>query len=122
MNHSFEVFHKKNLIFFSDRNWLHPLFEFETFLLSQNYETSELSVKDKIVGRAAALLCVRLGIKNIHAGLLSQLGKDVLEHYGINYSYDSLVDRIICHTEELLKNEYDFEKAYILLKKRAGIE
>ena len=77
-----------------------------------------LQVRDKIIGRAAALLLVRLDIKKIHAHLLSHPGRDVLEYYKIDYSYDLLVDKIGCQTEDLLANEYDPEVAYTLIKQR----
>jgi hypothetical protein len=51
---------------------------------------------------------------------LSKLGEAVLHRCGITYSYEQLVDRIHCQTEELLATVEDPEEAYQLVKVRAG--
>jgi len=115
-----EVFNDGKLIFYSNAKWLHPLFELENFLSTNNYAPAKLTVKDKIVGRAAALLQVYFGIRTIKAGIMSELGKEVLDKYEVKFEYDKLVDRIQCRTEEMLKDEYDPEKAYTTIKELAG--
>lgn len=120
MEHSLEVFFDDELIFFSDGKWLNPLFEFEQFLRQQNYPIGSLIIKDKIVGKAAALLQVKLGIKKVLAIMMSELGKQVFDHFHIEYEYQNLVPRIQCRTEELLKNELDPEIAYFILSNLAG--
>ena len=122
MDHALEVYFEDNLIFHSDKHWLYPLFELEEFLNSSDYVPAELMVKDKIIGKAAALLMINLGIGQVKAELMSELGKEVLEKYGLKYEYDNLVDRIICATEEILKAEFDVKKAHTLLRKRAGLD
>jgi hypothetical protein len=117
MKHTLEVYSGDELIFFSDGKWLHPLFELEIFLMQQNYDPASLILEDKIVGRAAALLQLHLGIKSVRAILMSKLAKDVFDHFQIKYEYEKLVERIQCRTEELLKNEFDPNKAYLLVKK-----
>lgn len=120
MEHTLEVYLDGKLIFHSDGKWLHPLFELENFLRQQNYDPESLILKDKIVGRAAALLQIYLGIKSVHAGLMSNLAKEVFDHFQINYEYENLVERIQCRTEELLKNEYDPQKAFEMIMKLVG--
>ena len=122
MEHTLEVFAGETLIFCSDGKWLYPLFELEDFLATANYEPATLTLCDKITGKAAALLVIRLGIRDVRSGIMSKLGIEALEMHGIHYEYGELVDRIDCATEELLVNECDPEKAYIMLKKRAGRE
>jgi hypothetical protein len=117
MEHTLEVYSEDVLIFFSDGKWLHPLFELENFLMQQNHDPASLILKDKIVGRAAALLQLHLGIKSVRAILMSTLAKDVFDHFQIKYEYEKLVERIQCRTEELLKNEFDPNKAYLMIKK-----
>lgn len=119
MIHSLEVFFQNQLIFYSNRSWLHPLFELEVFLQEHEYNPAELIVKDKIVGKAAALLMIYINIGRIEAQLLSEVAKDTLEHFKIPFTYGKLVDRIKCRTEELLLNEFDVNKAYWLLWERA---
>ena len=115
---NFEVYQDDELIFQSDSHWLHPIFEFEEAVKGKELKYYLLQVRDKIIGRAAALLLVRLDIKIMHAHMLSHPGRDVLEYYKIDYSYDLLVDKIGCQTEDLLADEYDLEEAYTLIQQR----
>lgn len=119
MDHSLEVTHKDTLIFHSDGKWLYPLFDLERFLMANTYNPAELRIHDKIIGRAAALLLVRIGVGYVWAELMSDLGHTALEHFGIPHTYDALVPRIDCQTEGLLAEELDVEKAYRVLKARA---
>ncbi|UCF64358.1 MAG: DUF1893 domain-containing protein [bacterium] len=119
MKHSFEVYFEDNLVFYSDKNWIYPLFEFEEFIAENQYSAETLFVKDKIIGKAAALVLVHLKINKIHAKTLSRLGQEILDLFQITYSYDHLIDRIYCQTEVLLANISDPEKSYIMLKERA---
>ena len=79
-----------------------------------------LSLQDKIIGKAAALLIHRLGFRTVQAGILSRLGEAVLQRHGIAYTYEQLVEHIHCQTEELLATVEDSEEAYQLVKIRAG--
>jgi len=119
MEHSFETYFEDTLIFHSDNNWIFPLFEFEAFLKSGNFPAEDLFVKDKIIGKAAAMLLVHFKIKHIHAKTLSQLGREFLDRHRIRYTYDELIEKIYCQTEELLSDISDTQIAYNLLKSRA---
>ena len=121
MTHTLEVFLKDKLIFFSDKHWLHPLFELEQFIYKTDYKAPDLTAHDKIIGKAAALLLIHLGIGHVKGELMSKLGKEALDRYGVKNDYTNLVDRIICATEYLLKDEFDHVNAYSILKKRAGL-
>src|SRR5215813_8518994 len=114
------VFRNGTPIFTSYGKWLHPLFELEAYLADHAFEPDELILQDKIIGKAAALLILRLGFRTVKAGILSRLGEAVLQRYRIAYSYEQLVDRIHCQTEELLATMEDSEEAYQLVKARAG--
>jgi zinc transport system ATP-binding protein len=107
-------------IFTSNGKWLHPLFELEDYLAEHAFQPAKLLLEDKIIGKAAALLIHRLGFRTVRAGVLSRLGETVLQRYEIAYSYEQLVDRIHCQTEELLATVEDSEEAYRLVKVRAG--
>ncbi len=108
------------VLFASTGKWLHPLFDLERFLSSQGIDTRAAEVRDKIVGRGSAFLIARMGIRRVHAGVLSRLGKDVLDRAGVACSWESLVDRIQCRTEGLLRDTTDPEQAYRLLAGLAG--
>ena len=115
-----EVLHAGTVVFSSSGKWLHPLFELEEYLDRRDYAVEEITVRDKIVGRAAALLMARLGIRHVEAGILSGFAQSVLARHGIAYSYETLVPRILCKTEELLEGVDDLEEAYQLLAARAA--
>lgn len=50
---------------------------------------------DTVVGKAAAMLYVLLGVKAVYAGVLSKGAQDVFDRYGIAYAYGTLTDSII---------------------------
>ena len=116
--HSLCVFHHEEMIFSHNGKWLHPLFELELFLSGRPIDPRELSVRDKIVGKAAAMLMVRMGIRRVHARTLSEPGLEVYRSFGVEVSYDLLVPRIQCQTETILENIDDPEEASIFLLRR----
>ncbi len=116
------VLHEGVPIFTSYGKWLHPLFELEDYLAAHPIQPENLILQDKIVGKAAALMIQRLGIRTVKAGILSRPGEAVLQRHGIAYSYEELVDRIHCQTEELLVAVEDSEEAYRLVKERAAVD
>ena len=50
---------------------------------------------DKVVGKGAALIYVLLGIKEIHANVISESALDVMKKHDISCTYDTLVPHII---------------------------
>ena len=114
------VLHEGTPIFTSHGKWLYPLFELEQYLADHPLQPARLILQDKIIGKAAALLIHRMGFHTVKAGILSRRGEAVLQRYGIAYTYEQLVDRIHCQTEELLATVEDPEEAYQLVKARAG--
>jgi hypothetical protein len=115
------VFRNGTPIFTSYGKWLHPLFELEAYLADHAFQPAHCILQDKIIGKAAALLIYWLGFHTVKAGILSRLGEAVLQRHGIVYTYEQLVDRIHCQTEELLATVEDPEEAYQLVKVRAGL-
>jgi hypothetical protein len=120
MQSSLELFRDSQLVFSSAGKWLHPLFELEDFLAGSGLDPAGLRLRDKVAGKAAALLIVRLGIRHVHAGVLSRLGKRVFETRRVQHSWDQLVERIDCQTEAVLAGIDDPVEAYAWLRKRAG--
>ena len=114
------VLHEETPVFTSHSNWLYPLLELEAYLAEHPVQPERLVLQDKIIGKAAALLITRLGFCTVTAGILSRLGETVFHRYEIAYTYEQLVDRIHCQTEELLAQVEDPEEAYRLVKVRAG--
>ena len=83
------------------------------------------SVADVVVGKAAALLFVKCGIKRVFAKTISEYAKSILELYGVVYEYGLLTERIInregtdtCPMEKAVMNTDDPEEAYVILKNK----
>lgn len=107
--------------FRSDRNWLYPLLDLGTALEASptgEEAAGRLTTYDKIVGRAGALLSVRLGVKAITTEVVSRLALDVLDPRGIEVRATSTVDRIDCATEELLEEIDDPHEAHRMILRR----
>jgi hypothetical protein len=107
-------------VFTSGGKWLHPLFELERALAERGIDGSAGDVRDKVVGRGSAFLIVRLGIRRVHADLLSRLGKEVFDRFGTRCTWDVLVDQIECRTEAILREVTDPQEAYRILLQRAA--
>ena len=114
------VFRNGTPIFTSYGKWLYPLVELEAYLADYAVQPENLILQDKIIGKAAALLILRLGLRTVKAGILSRLGEAVLQRHEMAYTSEQLVERIHCQTEELLATVEDPEEAYRLVKIRAG--
>lgn len=53
------------------------------------------SVADKVIGKAAALLMVLGGIKEVHTNVISEPAAEVFEKHNITFFFDKKVERII---------------------------
>lgn len=118
MEHSLMVYHKQEIIFQSDGKWLYPLLELTDFLGRNRFNPKDITVHDKIIGRAAALLIARLKTGKVIAENLSIAGQSALEYFRIPYTYKTLLNHITCQTEKMLLHELDPEKAYQLIRDR----
>ena len=67
------------VIFASEKHWLHPLFDLEAFFADSGRDPSRARLVDRITGRAAAFLVVRLGIRELRTGILSRRAIPVLD-------------------------------------------
>ena len=106
------------VIFSSEKHWLHPLFELEAFFTQSGQNPALTRMVDRITGRAAAFLVARLGIRELHSLLLSRRAIPILVQYGIRYSCGEVVDKVVCATEDLLADIQDLEAAWSLLQER----
>ena len=88
------MLHEGTPIFTSFSKWLYPLFELEAYLTDHAFEPAYLTLQDKIIGKAAALLIHRLGFRTVQAGILSRLGEAVLQRHAMTYTSEQLVERI----------------------------
>ena len=120
MDHSLIISLNNEIVFTSDQHWLHPLFELEEYLREQGMNGEGLFLRDKVAGKAAACMMVYLGIRECHIELLSKRAVPIFEEHNIRFSYDQLVDKIQCRTEDLITDEMSIKYTYLFLRKRAG--
>ena len=85
---------------------------------------SEFSVADKIVGKAAALLFVKMKVSSIYGSVMSEKAKEIFIRFNIPFSYHTLAEAIInrkgdgmCPMEKAIESVSDPEEAYQILKK-----
>ena len=119
-NTTFQVINNGKAVFESDKHWLLPLFDLETQRGRAVVVGAHAEVHDKVVGKAAALLILRLGISSVRADVISTLACTVFDDASLPYTYTTLVDRIDCQTEEILLDINDTEVAYRILSERAN--
>lgn len=110
---------QQQVIFSSSGKWLHPLLATEKFLAQTDYDVSTLILHDRIAGRAAAALTVRMGFKVVKAYLMSHLAESLYDNYQIAYYAEQSVERIACQTEELIDDSMDLDSIYSMIKARA---
>lgn len=53
------------------------------------------SAADKVVGKAAAYLFVKLNVSELYTEIISEAAAGVFEKYGLRYSFDKIVPNII---------------------------
>ena len=63
-------------------------------LLDRGEDVSGFAAADKVVGKAAAFLYLRLGVATVHAAVISAPAYDLLIAHGIDTTYDTLVPAI----------------------------
>ena len=102
--------------------WLHPLFALEHFLETHpQHDPSTCFLHDRIAGKAAAALTVRLGFKFVKADMISSLALGFYEESGVTAFYTVKVETIQCMTEKLLEDIDDTEEIYSLIEKRRAL-
>lgn len=124
-----EIYNDDSLIFESSGKWLYPLFKFEDFLKTFSGNKKNLEAHDTAIGKAAAVLMIRMNIKHIKANLISELALDYINFYNskiaktenekIEIFYEKKVHQLLCATEEQLSKLSSSDEMYFLLRQRA---
>lgn len=60
-----------------------------------NENLNGVCVADKIIGRAAAMLLILGGVREVHGDVMSEGAKALLEAHGIAVRYDTLTKQIV---------------------------
>lgn len=123
------IYSGETLVFTSEGKWLHPLFEAESFFKENPDLQKNLCSHDSAIGKAALVLSVRLGIRKIHADLVSELAleyasvlnRTLPDDEKIQITFDNSVPRLMCATEEQLASLTELDEMYFLLRQRARL-
>ena len=117
-NHSLLVY-KDGQISYQDEHGIKPL-----LIQIKKKGLKDAIVVDKLVGKAAALLMVYGGVKQVHTNIIAKDAMIVFEKYNIKYSANEIVEYIqnrtkdgLCPMEEKVKNIDKPKKAYKIFKK-----
>lgn len=112
---------KDGKFFFDDRRGISPLMSF----ISESRDLSGYSVADVVVGKAAAFLMIKCGIKNVFAKVLSKPAATLLSSFSIPFEYETLTEKIInrdgtdiCPMEKTVLNTDSPDVAYKLLSEK----
>lgn len=113
------VYDGDRLLFASAKDGLHPLLEYITGIAPHQ---NDITIFDKIMGNAAALLSVKADCHRVYSPLASQLAINTLTHYNIECHFTEVVPCIqnregqgMCPMEELSLNKTP-EQFYQLLR------
>ena len=87
-DNTLRVYKGNKLIFASDKDRLLPLIEYLEKFASRH---RNVVIFDKILGRAAALLCIKANCREVYSPLGSQLAVEVLEQNGIKHHLSQIV-------------------------------
>jgi len=82
---------KNDLVYTSETTGIAPMLGF----IDSGIDLKDYSAADKIVGKAAAMLFVLAGVKEVFAAVLSKQAEAVFVKYGVQFSCDTLTDAIL---------------------------
>jgi hypothetical protein len=116
-------------LYVSAGKWLHPLFDLLELLSSEGPESGseeratlaaagELFLRDRVIGRAAAFLILRAGIRRAWADVVSDGAMALFATRGASLGAGELVPAIACRTESFLRDVDDPDIAWALLQQR----
>ena len=112
---------KEDVIFTTTHRGVAPLLNW----LGSETDLRGFSAADRVVGRGAAFLYVLLGVKEVHARVMSHPAAEVLRSHGIAAGADTFVDGIRnragdgpCPFEAVVMDIRDAEAALIAIRNK----
>jgi hypothetical protein len=91
-NDTLQIYREETLVFASEKDRLLPLME---YLATNNSGERPVTIFDKIMGNAAALLAVKANCREVYSPLGSELAVKTLEKHNIEYHLTEIVPYII---------------------------
>ena len=115
-NHTIVIYKSDASVIVSNDRGVAPLMQ---LLKEDALQLRDSMVADKVIGKAAALLMVYAGVKEVYTPTISKPAVEVFENNDIKLTYDKIVDRIInrkgdglCPMETLCLDINDPEEAF----------
>ncbi len=105
-------------VYRSEGKWLHPLFDLLESSRPGRVDGGELFLRDRIIGRAAAFLILRSGIRDAWGDRASDGAIALVVAAGARFGWTERIEAIGCQTESLLRDVDDPELAWQLLLER----
>ncbi len=109
------------IVFSAKEHGIKPLM----YIIDNNIDVKGCDAADKIVGKAAALLYVHIGVGFVYAQVMSKSALELLRQHGIKAECETLTDRIInrlgtdiCPMEKTVSEISDPFIAYTALKSK----
>lgn len=111
-----------DIIYTSFDRGVKPLYDY--YKIYNNKNTGDLKLIDKVIGNGAALLCILIGIIEVHTDVISKSALKTFKKNNIPVTYTILADQIMNRNKdgrcpvEMLSEQYDTPEAlYHELKK-----
>ena len=115
------VFRGDELIFSSSGRGIAPLIEAIDALGTESLRG--VTTADRVVGKAAALLNLYMGVVEVHAGVISSGAKKLLSEHGVGFEFLEDTDVVkakdgvvFCPFEKLVWDVSDPEEAHTLIR------
>jgi len=108
-----------DFFYMSSERGIRPLFE----LCEKNQNRAALSVADKVIGKAAALLCAYGNVQTLYTDVVSQSALRILSHHGIGVAYGEVTEYIRnrtgdgkCPMEQLSQGTEDPKEMFLRVR------
>jgi len=85
------VYKDDKMLFNSNKDRLFPLLE---YIAKLSYRYRWVTIFDKVIGNAAALLCFKANCREVYSHVASQMAIKTLDRYGIKYYFTKIVPYI----------------------------
>ncbi len=114
---------KNGKVITSDKRGVAPLTE----LIESGADISGFSAADRVVGKAAAMLMIHLGITDVFAVTLSESAEALLKKHGVSVKFKNRTERIMnrdntgpCPMEQTVFGTDNIEEGVNAIMKKTG--
>lgn len=121
-NHTIVICKSDASVIVSNDRGIVPLMQ---LLVEDKKQLQNSIIADKVIGKAAALLMVYAGVKEVYTPVISSPALEVFKNHNIRISYDNEVDRIVnrkgdglCPMESLCLEINEPDSAFETLKRK----